>query len=581
MKFELYEHQQKAVDDICGELMFGAEHVVLDAKTSFGKSFVTAGLCRELSDENIVIIVNITELIDQIAEHLDHFDIDYSILKSGRDAHFDANKRVQLVMAQTLYSRLDKINLSCDLVIQDEIHREFDTKRTSDIIAKLKPSQRIGLSGTPFDSDSFALKDVTLVETKSIIELEDEKFITPVKYFIPKWSAKIDYSKVKMQGSEYNMASLDKIVNTDTYLDQVVGSMNSMNAKDKKTIIFCSSIEQCDSLTAKLVDDGYLAQAIHSKIGTKENKSIIDSFRNNSKYISGLERKSIQDGTTLFNNDEIYDGKYIRALVSVSKLAIGFDVKDIQLGVMARKVGVLSLYHQLVGRIIRPHESKQFAELLDLGSNVAKHGFHSTPFSPLKRSGDEELDKATKVASDQSMGFSHMDLALPDELSEFDIDKYNLVIKKLETKQQEINDKKADISTWSMKELASAFSYTSDVFSIVKIGAQIMTMKFGSPISKRGFPYNYDPSWIAEDIIANIEKYPNMKTRWTNAYRTRTRNIIKQEKNFNGLKFFADFLLKDYEESEQIAETYRSHKSEPSDMPNVPSPIDLDIECPF
>jgi hypothetical protein len=75
-----------------------------------------------------------------------------------------------------------------------------------------------------------------------------------------------------------------------------------------------------------------------------------------------------------------------------------------------------------------------------------------------------------------------------------------------------------------------------------------MTRKFGKPISKAGKPYDYNAEWLSELAIEAMEKYPNVKHRFLKAYKTRTRNIIKEEKNFNALRFFAEFLVKNYEE---------------------------------
>ncbi|MCF6330992.1 MAG: DEAD/DEAH box helicase family protein [Sulfurimonas sp.] len=557
-EFKLRPHQQKAVDDTISELAFGSNLAIINAPTSFGKSAVIAGLCRDLDGEYIVVLVNIAELIDQIAEHLKYLGIDYSILKSGRDSEFDCEKRIQIAMSQTLHSRIDKINLKCDIVIQDEIHREFVTSRTNDILDKLKPYSRIGLSATPFDHNNFKLDNAEIIHTLSILELQNQGYLSPIKYYIPRWSEKIDYSSVKSTGADYIISELDEVIATHKHIEQSIDSMNKLDAKNKKTIVFCSSIEQCESTTNELIKHGYKAGCTHSKMPSVDNENIIYAFKNGTEYISNENSKNNNKDKTLFANEDKFSGSEIKCLVSVSKLSVGFDVKDIQLGVIMRPTKVYSLFLQQVGRLVRTSKGKTHGEILDLAQCTSRFGFHTTPFSPLEKTGDKEIDKANKLALDIKMELPHLAETLDDDLVEFDFDRYKLSIKKLEAKEKSIQDKKNNISNWTMKELASAYDYTDNIFTIISIGAEIYIRKFGSPISKKGFPYEYDPKWITGNIFTAFEKYPEKKRQWLKAYKTRTRNIIKREQNFNALKFFIDFLVDKHESELYANESYKS-----------------------
>ena len=175
---KLYKHQQQAVDEILFEAeVIGSKNIVLEAPTSFGKSLVIAELCKCLNGK-VVVLVNIEPLIDQIAEHLDLLKVEYSILKAGREAEYDETHRVHIVMSQTFYARVDSVNIECDYLIQDEVHREYKTDRTNAVMRKLQPKSRIGLTGTPYDQSGCALVDADLVRTITIPELEDDGYVT-------------------------------------------------------------------------------------------------------------------------------------------------------------------------------------------------------------------------------------------------------------------------------------------------------------------------------------------------------------------------------------------------------------------
>ena len=263
----LRPYQQEAISDTEAQIAFGSENLVLSAETSWGKGTYIAQLAKNYEQQGVLILVNIEPLIDQIKVFLDLLDVDYSILKAGREKEFDATKPVQLVMSQTLYSRIDKIDFKQNfyMSIQDELHIEFDTKRTNAIFDKINPTIKIGCTATPFDSYGYALKDTDVIETATTQSLTNEGHLSPLKYFVPKWSERVDYSKVKKSGADYSMNSLDEIIGSEKHINQVIESMNYMNAKDKKTIIFCSTISMCNKMEKARIKDGYMQKHIIQK----------------------------------------------------------------------------------------------------------------------------------------------------------------------------------------------------------------------------------------------------------------------------------------------------------------------------
>ena len=123
-----------------------------------------------------------------------------------------------------------------------------------------------------------------------------------------------------------------------------------MNAKSKKTIVFCSSIEQADHFEEILRKDGYNAKAYHSKTDKKLSPLILDSFINNTPFVKPEDKES-----HLFNHDEHSKapGEMITCLLSIGKLSVGFDCPDVSLGVQLRPVKSRSYYIQQVSRLSR------------------------------------------------------------------------------------------------------------------------------------------------------------------------------------------------------------------------------------
>lgn len=355
-EFKLRDYQEKAIEETVAEVTFGEKNVVVDSPPASGKSIMISETAKRLVEQNdgtVFISVTISALLDQIAEHLDIVGADYSILKAKRDSEFDSSKKIQLCQAQTLHARIDKINIKCDYFIMDEVHREYQTKRTMDILNKLEPRSRIGYSGTPYDQSGFALKESYTVHTTSINKLEEMGYLSKIKYLVPKWSESIDYSRVKKTLVDYNNAELDEIINSDKHIDKVIESLNEIDAKSKKSLIFCSGIDQCEKVTKRLIDAGYNAASFHSK--TEDSDNLIHCFKNNKKY--NKRNNELDQTPSLFDKKEDDPGEHVTHLVSVNKLGIGFDCPDVELMVQLRPTKVKSLFIQQVMRGARGYNN--------------------------------------------------------------------------------------------------------------------------------------------------------------------------------------------------------------------------------
>ena len=560
--FTLREYQQDAVTDMEGRIAFGSTNLILRAVTSFGKAGVIAKMAETYQDQGVMIIVNITALIDQIAEHLEHFNVDYSILKAGRKTAFDPSKKVQLIMAQTLYARIKDVKFDHDFYMwqQDESHKEWETNRTKTILDIVKPSVKIGYTATPWTADGYALKDAEIVETVSDTYLTKKGFLSPIKYFIPRWAEKLDYSKVKMTAGEYNMADMESIIGTESYIQNMITSMNQLNIKEqnKKFLVFTTTTEMADRITLELKNAGYNIEAYHSKIHKKTLINMMESFKDNTAY-----KGPHQEDKSLF--DEIPENRpAIRGLVSVSKIAVGFSVSDIDVGVIARAVGSLNLWPQLVGRMKRIHEGKTHAEILDLGKNISRNGFPEDPYTPPEKSGMKDLDKISLAEAKDHLSMDHMSAAIQsDEPELMTREKYELVLEELKRNKQRLTE-------MSTRQLSDKLEVTNDPVEMIAIAAVLfdkihcndMQDKWGRPtrgyIAKnskevKGFLNPDSISWIAEGWVETLaEEKEYYRKKYIKALRTRIKNSLIDKSSIWGLKYFIEFLIKEDELEKQI-----------------------------
>ena len=543
-----------------------------------GKSIIISKTAQELSKQgNVVISITITALLDQIASHLDMIGQSYSILKAGRESEFNPNEKIQLVQAHTLHARISKSPITASYYLQDEVHREYMTDRTRDILNFLKPKARIGYSGTCYDQAGFALEGAEMLQTTTVQDLQSQGYLCPIKYLIPKWSEQVDYSQVKSSGNDYNNVELEKIINSPEHLALVVKSMNEVDAKNKKTLVFCSSIEQADKVTEALVKAGYEAMSYHSKSDNSEE--IFDAFRNNTPFVKKPKKQKMKDLETgdLFADDmQFYsepevEEKYIKCLVSINRLGIGFDCPDVVLGVQLRPTLVRSLYIQQVMRLARKHESKQFSEYLDLAQTTSRFGFHDDDYVAPVRTGDKALDKKNMQEIDSKYALEDIAVVLQDTPVPIDRELYVAQIDAIK------KSLKKNIEDMSFEELVKAYDLSKNHKEIITIATLVYTLKYGKPVSKAGYEYNYKPEqfWsesffgkeefhVLHDMQYYLDEFPHMQKQWIKSLKTRCRNIIRDELGLFRITGFIQFLRNKYVEEEMSEITSYSKKEDSS-----------------
>ena len=127
-----------------------------------------------------------------------------------------------------------------------------------------------------------------------------------------------------------------------------------------------------------------------------------------------------------------------KVLVNVTRLTTGFDIKDIALGVTIRPSTSRVLVTQAIGRLVRTHSNKPFAELLDLAGWTKQFGLFTDEYIPPSKIGDEDKDRELKTKLLEP-SLPNLELALDsDKPQELDLNKYNLIIKTLKAKEAKL-----------------------------------------------------------------------------------------------------------------------------------------------
>ena len=493
---QLRDYQQDIVSDTEALLAFG-DRAVIAAATGAGKSVIIAKLCENYvkQGDEVVVLTNISALVPQLSKHLTTMGIEHNIVKAGMH-DWEPGRLVHLVMEQSFHpDKRDELNIKCDVLIKDEYHIGVGQKRYEDIYSHLNPLKIIGLSASPIDEKGYLLchrDDLILRGTTA--ELIDKGYLAKPKYLVPKWAENVDYTSVRMSGNDYSEPGLREIIDTPEFTRMAIEAMNQINAKQKQTAVYCAGIDHAESFAESLQKEGYKCAIVHSKRPQKENECSIERFKSGD----------------------------ISTLVSVSSLLIGFDSPNMNLLVNLRPTRILRLWLQLGGRVLRANQGKEYGEILDLGQCVSTLGFLEEPLPLINRGEKKELQRAMEERAKPIIG--SLVSEEPTEIT------HKLVLEKIE----ELKRKSKSWKSASLEELKALFDYSRDFNELAIYALEIDHRVHGS------WYRDTTAGWIAEPWNQARAQYPDKTNLLVKMFKTRAKNIIKQNKKVGSLHYFID-----------------------------------------
>jgi len=496
MAIELRNYQQEMVELVEGHMMFDCSPCCMASPTAFGKTITVASLIKDLSedDKHIVFMMNLTALVGQTAKALDSLGIKYNVLAaSWKGAQHGPSAKVTIAMQQTLDSRLDEMSKhgtlpKCDVLIIDEMHISHDTKTMNRVKESLRPMNIVGLSATPIDEKGAKLKNVTIIETETTQDLTKKGYLTPAKTYINNYAQNIDFSDIGA-GADYTDPEVDAKLNNPEYNQAVFDGWNEYRQEVKlKTIIFVSTIEHAESMRDLFIANGCVAEAYHSKMPTKLRNAAMHDFRVNA----------------------------IEVMISVSSLIAGFDMPDIECGVMCRPTKRARTYLQAVGRILRLSPKKENAIWIDAAQITSDHGLYDVPYD-FTIENPFELKKYKQKRSEPYLSAyvkkHHRD---------------NYLTRVTESKLKTF--KKAIEGDSSLEGLIARYDACNDIVPLLGLGFKIAKL-LGQPSSSKTLHF------VMETCVPYVVEGGSLK-----AIKTRMRNVIKDGKKLASLHYFPKWL---------------------------------------
>lgn len=244
-----------------------------------------------------------------------------------------------------------------DMIVFDECHH-VAAGSYMDIVERAKelnPNVAIlGVTATPNRSDKKALIKVfnNVADVISIKELIDAGNLVRPRVFVIDCGLRSELAGVRRTAADFDMAEVEKIMDKDAVTSKVIAEWKA-KAGDRKTIVFCSTVEHAQHVTQAYCDAGVKAVCIHGKMSDTERRSVLAAY----------ERDKYQ------------------VLVNVAIATEGYDCQTISCVVLLRPCSNKSTVIQMLGRGLRkvdperhPGVVKSDCIVMDFGYSMLTHG---------------------------------------------------------------------------------------------------------------------------------------------------------------------------------------------------------------
>lgn len=330
------------------------------APTGAGKTILFSHLLGQLirgdAEKKALVLAHRDELTAQNSEkfQLINPDISTSVVNAVVK---DWSGQVVFTMVQTLSreENLEKIPRIDFLVIDEAHHTTADTYQAIiDKIRKISSNCKIiGLTATPNRSDGEGLR-------KTYSNVSDQIFISELissGHLVPPRTFVIDVAQEKLRSvrrlaGDFDMSQVEEILNNQPINETVVEKWKQ-ECTDRKTVVFCSTVGHAEDIQRAFIDANVKAEIVTGDLSKAERSGALE------RYCSGESK----------------------VIVNVAVLTEGWDHPPTSCIVLLRPSSAKGTMIQMVGRGLRPVDTREFPGeskrnciVLDFGISSIIHG---------------------------------------------------------------------------------------------------------------------------------------------------------------------------------------------------------------
>jgi len=340
MADSLRTYQKQGIKDIFEKWRAGKRSILFQMPTGTGKTVLLAEIVSLGFSKNkkILIVVHRKELVEQIKKKLNEKGVETGIIMAGENQ--DYSKIVQVASIQTLSRRQHP---EANLIIIDECHHA--KAATYKKLWTIYPEAKfLGVTATPIRLNGEGFDDLfdELIVTMPVRKFIDMGFLVPITHYV---CANPNLSNIKIRQGDYETKMLSNIMMDNSVMSDIVQSYCD-KCNGKSAIVFAVDVDHSIEIASRFMKAGIDAAHIDSKTPEIDRKRILDEFKS----------------------------KKIKVVSNVEIITEGFDFPECEAVILARPTKSLSLYLQMVGRVMRTAINKTEGIVLDNASLWLEHG---------------------------------------------------------------------------------------------------------------------------------------------------------------------------------------------------------------
>ncbi|QYX58059.1 DEAD/DEAH box helicase [Roseovarius sp. SCSIO 43702] len=353
------DYQRSAVDAAHDRT---AEHgnTMLVLPTGSGKTAIAGFyVCEQAErdrDAKVLVLQHTDELIEQNRSAIGNISgLDTSVVKAEQDCW---DGRVVFGSVQTLarVNRRETMPAISHLII-DECHRAAATSYRSVIehVRGLNPTAKLlGLSATPGRGDGQSLRKTfsNVGYHLQIGTLIARGLLVPPRTFTIDLGIEDELSGIDSTAGDFNMRQAGKVLNRSVLNETVVEHWKD-KAADRRTILFCSTVDHAEAVADAFRAEGVTAEPITGEMPTRARADLIARF----------------------------DSGEVQVLTNCMVLTEGFDSQPVGCIGILRPMLHKGTFIQAVGRGLRRVDPERFpgiiktdCTVLDFAGAALRHG---------------------------------------------------------------------------------------------------------------------------------------------------------------------------------------------------------------
>lgn len=347
-EIELRDYQKDVIRKLYAEYRKGLKSVVMVLPTGAGKTVIAAQIIKDAvgRGRRILFMVHMDALVPQTYDKLLKLGIESSqigFIKAGYPENREA--RIQIASLQTLARREWWKEVLFDVLLFDECHQTSFFNVGRKVRETFPEAFVVGLTATPWrlkPEESLKTEFQSLVHGPLPRDLQQMGMLATMDYYscyVP------DLSQIKLdETGDFDTEELGLIYNTPELIRHAYDEWERLGG-GKQTISFCLTVEHAEALCDYFQSMGVMSSLITADVSQRDRRNIYDLFER------GI----------------------IKVISSVNCLSIGFDSPRAEVGLMLRPTCSKALFHQQIGRVMRPHADKAGGIILDFTGNIKRH----------------------------------------------------------------------------------------------------------------------------------------------------------------------------------------------------------------